>query len=82
VNLVWARPRGEDGVGVLLDIEADFPLTPTAEVHTRSDRMTLAYRKRTAADLVVALANPLTDPTWHRPALLVTSDALGSTHHR
>jgi phenylpropionate dioxygenase-like ring-hydroxylating dioxygenase large terminal subunit len=38
---------------LLEGIEADFPLTPTAELHTRSDRMTLEYR-RILADLADA----------------------------
>ena len=49
--------------GLLEGIEADFPLTPTAELHTRSDRMTLEYRK-ILADL--ADASTLRPPTGRR----------------
>ena len=44
---------------LLEGIEADFPLTPTAELHTRSDRMTLEYRRILAELADASTVRPL-----------------------
>jgi phenylpropionate dioxygenase-like ring-hydroxylating dioxygenase large terminal subunit len=44
---------------LLEGIEADFPLQPTAELHTRSDRMTLEYRRILAELADVSAVRPL-----------------------
>lgn len=47
-------------------VRPEFPLEPTTEVHTRSDRMTLEYR-RILADLAAETTGVTPDREWARP---------------
>ena len=53
---------------ILEGVQADFPFSTATEVHTRSDRMTVEYR-RLLADLAAETGGPLrADAVWSRTA--------------
>ncbi|MFN3216175.1 MAG: Rieske 2Fe-2S domain-containing protein [Acidimicrobiales bacterium] len=63
ISAVDIQVQAEDRA-LLENVNPDFPLEPTAELHTKADRMTLEYRK--------ILAELASETTVERPADAVT----------